>query len=70
MELISIVSCVYKDTLGEKVTTTGKYVESNGHVEPYTDVISLCAQLISTELEKKLHYSLQIWEPQKVQFQE
>ena len=69
MESISIVSCAYKDTLGEKVTATEKYALSNVHVEQDTGVIGLCAQLISVKLKKKLHYYLQI-QPQKVQFQE
>ena len=59
MESISIVSCAYKDTLREKVTATEKYALSNTHVMLYTDVIGLCAQLISAKLKKKLHYYLQ-----------
>ena len=60
METITIVSCAYKDTLAKKVTATEKYVLSNVHVEKYTDVIGLCAQLISAIFLKKLHYYLQV----------
>ena len=53
MESISIVSCAYKDRLGEKVTATEKYTLSKVYVERYTEVIGLCAQLISAKLKKK-----------------
>ena len=42
--------------MGEKVTATEKYGLSNFHMEQYTDseseVIDLCAQLISAKLKK------------------
>jgi hypothetical protein len=53
MESITIVSCAYEDRLGNKVTATEKYGLSNFHVELYTEVIGLCAQLISATLKKK-----------------
>ena len=59
MESITIVSCAYKDILGKKVTATEKYALSNAYVELHTDVIGLCAQLISATLKEKLHYYLQ-----------
>ena len=66
--ITGIVSCAYKDTLGDKITATKKYGLGNVHVEKYTDVIGLCAQLISAKLKK--HYYLQFRQPQKLQCQE
>ena len=54
MESINIVSCAYKDRLGDEVTATEYYGLSNFHVELYiTDAINLYAQLISAQLNKQ-----------------
>jgi hypothetical protein len=56
MGSITIVSCAYKDRLSDKVTATEEYGLSNEHVEQYTDVIALCAQLISAKKDCIITY--------------